>query len=554
MMGSRGVRPEATGRLDSAQSVPLQNRLVTTFGGNLATSNVPGANAPETMMLVCPAEAPFTAIRIGVANPFNITMEIQSAVAYPSDSYGLCAAMQAAAGRTNTIGLGPTGGASGSTLYWDNLGSDVPPLGRSGSKIGTILPSNTANQRNAVVPTCFRWSDRAPCLSIPRVDGGTRPLVFIYVTISSTSMATGGNGNFVAFNKDRAANRGRQWYSGQAWHDNKGDYTRKPTAAGWKTLDQANPIVAVEFTYATPGVQIVTIGDSLNSATGLDGYSSHLWRAAMDLSTPALPIHVACLAYANEGSATSCEMLRMNLDDINPGILAMQVITRNDGSNDRGMRQAIARQLAMAEECKARFGTALLATAPGCEPSYEGDPGATAAFVAIRNEWRASAAAGGIPFIDGPSVIGDTAAAWNYVANPSVTTDGTHPNSAGIELTVPLARTALSSMLPRQLPQHKAAGEGSHGRTIRQGSAARSDYSVNFIKAWWERRQAFGELARMQRNEEAAAVLDDANPLNRAIVSITVGDAAEALRCWRAARARFPDLVMTHRDSTQGPF
>ena len=117
MMGSRGVRPEATGQLDSAQSVPLQNRLVTTFGGNLATINVPGANAPQTMMLVCPAEAPFTAIRIGVANPFNITMEIQSAVAYPSDSYSLCAAMQAAAGRTNTIGLGPTGGASGSTLY-----------------------------------------------------------------------------------------------------------------------------------------------------------------------------------------------------------------------------------------------------------------------------------------------------------------------------------------------------------------------------------------------------------------------------------------------------
>jgi tetratricopeptide (TPR) repeat protein len=502
------------------------------------------------MMLVCPAEAPFTAIRIGVANPFNMTTEIQSAVAFPSDSYSLCAAMQAARGRSNTTGLGPTGGASGSTLYWDNLGSDMPLLGRSGSKTGIVLPANPANQSNAVVPTSFYWSDRAPCLSLPRVDGGSWPLVFIYVTISSASMATGGNGNFVAFNNDRVANRGRHWYSAQAWHDNRGDYARNPTGTGWKFLEQANPVVAVEFTYATPGVQIVVLGDSLNSATGLDDYSSHLWRTAMDLSTPALPINVACLAYASQGSATYCEMLRMNLDAINPGILALQVITRNDGGNDRGMRQAIERQLAIAEVCKARFGTALLATAPGCEPSYEGDPGATAPFVAIRNEWLASAAAGGIPFIDGPSVIGDTDAPWNYITNPVVTTDGVHPNSVGIELTVPLARSALSSMLPRQVRQHKAAGGGSSiGRSIREGSAARSDYSVNFIKAWWERRQAFSELARIQRHEEDSAVLDDTNPLNRAVVSITVGDPAEALRCWRVARARFPNLVLTHPDS-----
>ena len=550
MMGLRGVLRQAAGPQAYAHSVPLQNRLVTTFGGNLGTSNVPGANAPQTMMLVCPAEAPFTAVRIGIANPFNLTMEIESAVAYPSDSYSLCAAMQAANGKTNTAGLGPTGGASGSTLYWDNLGSDATPLLRSGTKTSITLPANPANQSNAVVPTSFYWSDRAPCLSIPRVDGGTRPLVFIYVTISSASMATGGNGNFVAFNKDRTANRGRQWYSGQAWHDKKGDHARNPTGTGWKILNQANPIVAVEFTYATPGVQIVTLGDSLNSATGLDGYSSHLWRAAMDLSTPALPIHVASLAYASQGSATYCGMLTMNLDAINPGILAVQAITRNDGSNNKGMRQAIARQLEVAEMCKARFGTALLATAPGCQPDYDADPGATAAFVTIRNEWLAGAAAGGIPFIDGPSVIGDTAAAWRYIANPIVTTDGTHPNSAGIELTVPLARKALSTLLPRLALKHKMGGGGSPGgRSIGRGSVARSDHSVNFIKAWWERRQAFGELARMQRDEEDSAVLDDTNPLNRAVVSIRVGDPAEALRCWRTARARFPNLVMTSPDS-----
>jgi tetratricopeptide (TPR) repeat protein len=349
---------------------------------------------------------------------------------------------------------------------------------------------------------------------------------------------------------DRTANRGRQWYSGQASHDKKGDYAGNPTATGWKLLDQANPIVAVEFTYATPGVQIVTLGDSLNSATGTDGYSSHLWRAAMDLSTPGLPIHVACLAYASQGSATYCEMLKMNLDKINPGILAVQVITRNDGSNNNGMRQAIARQLAIAELCKARFGTVLLATAPGCEPSYDGHPEATAAFVAIRNEYLAAAAAGGIPFIDGPSVIGDTAAAWNYMANPSVTTDGTHPNSAGIELTVPLARTALSMMLPRQGLKHGMAGGGAPaGGSIGRGSVSQPDQSVNFIKAWWERRQAFSELARMQRHEEDSAALDDMNPLNRAVVALSVGDPAEALRCWRMARARFPDLVMTNPDS-----
>ncbi|HVC60820.1 MAG TPA: tetratricopeptide repeat protein [Acetobacteraceae bacterium] len=79
--------------------------------------------------------------------------------------------------------------------------------------------------------------------------------------------------------------------------------------------------------------------------------------------------------------------------------------------------------------------------------------------------------------------------------------------------------------------------------------ASRGVLSGDFLRAWWERRQALRELSLLQRRDEASIMVDDANPLNRAVVSISLGDNAEALRCWREARERFPRFVRARPES-----
>ena len=50
-----------------------------------------------------------------------------------------------------------------------------------------------------------------------------------------------------------------------------------------------------------------------------------------------------------------------------------------------------------------------------------------------------------IPHIDGPSVIGQPDAPWNY--KPGVCDDGAHFNTVGAELLVPLTKQALRSVI-----------------------------------------------------------------------------------------------------------
>jgi predicted Zn-dependent protease len=72
---------------------------------------------------------------------------------------------------------------------------------------------------------------------------------------------------------------------------------------------------------------------------------------------------------------------------------------------------------------------------------------------------------------------------------------------------------------------------------------------LDFLIRWWERRRALRELARIQRHEDESVMQNDSNLLNRAVVALSVGDAAEALRCWKLACERHPSLVQTRHES-----
>jgi tetratricopeptide (TPR) repeat protein len=72
---------------------------------------------------------------------------------------------------------------------------------------------------------------------------------------------------------------------------------------------------------------------------------------------------------------------------------------------------------------------------------------------------------------------------------------------------------------------------------------------LDFVMRWWERRKAFRELAQIQRSEEDSLMQNESNLFNRAIVALSIGDSAEALRCWRRACNQYPNLVQARHES-----
>ncbi len=176
-----------------------------------------------------------------------------------------------------------------------------------------------------------------------------------------------------------------------------------------------------------------------------DLFSTPVWRAAADLSTQALPIEVASMNFSGANSSVYNVSLQNNAATIRPSVLFCQPLSRNDGATTERMHALLARSLAQSHELHSMYGTRLILNSPGCEPSFDGTPAFVAAFNDILARLRAIGAAGEIPHIDGPLVLGRQEAPWNYIEGAS--DDAMHPNSAGAELLVPLTKQALCSVI-----------------------------------------------------------------------------------------------------------
>jgi hypothetical protein len=137
--------------------------------------------------------------------------------------------------------------------------------------------------------------------------------------------------------------------------------------------------------------------------------------------------------------------LQNNAAAIRPSILFCQPLSRNDGPLTQPLQTLLARSLAQAHELQSLYGTRLVLSSPGCEPGFDGDPRFIAAFNDILARLRAIGAEGAIPHIDGPSVLGQPDAPWNYI--PEVCNDGMHPNSAGAELLGLLVKQVLRDLI-----------------------------------------------------------------------------------------------------------
>jgi hypothetical protein len=239
--------------------------------------------------------------------------------------------------------------------------------------------------------------------------------------------------------------RGRFTYRGVAGTGGA-DWADNPGGTGWKDADNLfGPLFCLQYLTANRGIQLVLNGDSLVTTPTNDNYSTPLLRAAWDLSTPALPIEVANMAWSATSWAVYGNLLLKNMAALHPSVIAYQPLSRNDGPGAATLQLLLARALAVAEQARDQFGATMMFNSAGCEPSWDGNVMAIAGFVDLRARLQAIARASGVPLIDGPAVLGQPNAPWNY--RPGVSDDNTHPNFAGAELVVPLARAALTQAI-----------------------------------------------------------------------------------------------------------
>ncbi len=376
-----------------------------------------------------------------------MTMSISKASVYPSDSYGGLADNGKARLEEPSPGapfpVMPTGDAGGRRIWFDHAGADVDTISATGTERAITLAADVTNPGNKPKGFTIHWSDFAACTSIPRADGGTQHLLFVYVTIASPSMVHGATGFFATANADPLAHRGRHFWLGHASSGGV-DCADNPAAVTFRSLP-IGPLFAIQYLTSSPGIQGVLSGESLTAAPTNDRFSTPLHRAAWDLSTPDLPIEIASMAWGAAGHAGYEVMLRNNMAALRGSFVAYQPISRNDGFVAAALHLLLAKALANVDAFRASYGTTALWNIAGIIPSADGNAGQIHAFTDMRSRLQALARSSGMPLIDAPAVIGQPEAPWLY--RSGMTDDDTHPNFAAAEAIVPMARAALQQVI-----------------------------------------------------------------------------------------------------------
>jgi hypothetical protein len=455
-----GVQDKRTFPLITPRALSGRTRLTVSNGPGKPIFR-PGINDTErTWLTILPLESHCFAVRLGFANPFAESMPIMAASIVPSDSYH---PVTGATGPGTSGGVA-TGDAPRVRVSFDSGGLDGSRIVASGQSKGLIISGDPHNPNNETKAFTIFWSDWVPVRSIPRRDGGSNPLLFIYVALQQGSMSTAGFSYPFTFSASKGS-RNRSVVSLRS--DLGGDWTDNASGTCWSGATPApsgngsqwglSPLFCLQYLSIVPGIQGVISGDSLMCGPGGeqgDGFSSAPIRAAYDLSALSRPICVAHMACGGTGSEVYNAALLRNIEALRPSFLVLQPLSRNDGMVQAMLDLLLAKLLATSDLAEAEYGARTIYQGaypiPSVDPANGGSHAQIAAWNNIRGLLNTMAEAG-TPVYDGASLIGDASAPWLY--GRGLSDDGTHPNDLATEMLTPKVRRLIELMLVPPCPE-----------------------------------------------------------------------------------------------------
>jgi hypothetical protein len=328
--------------------------------GSGCISNTTPANSTNTISIKREMEADFDEVRI-IIGGWEITNNSLAGIK------AIVSTTETAAIDTADNSFRPIVGGTkfnavraASDLYgWNNLtwskssqwdGSVDPPkeVDLASSATGTLplaKVDNTSNQRALDGPSSntmasFLISDWAPCSSVPRADGGTRPLLLIRIympgdaTHTWTWFGVPTSGSFQdgsAFQIQ--ACRGRILQAAYSFSDNIA-VLNDSFAFGAGTVKM--PWFFVQVRSRQGGMTVMNVGDSITEDTYVaDTVSSWGHRAACDASSITQPVQSINVGFSGQTSQQYWKLARNILTVIKPDVLTYIPFTQNDLARTR---------------------------------------------------------------------------------------------------------------------------------------------------------------------------------------------------------------------------
>ncbi|NHQ93310.1 SGNH/GDSL hydrolase family protein [Janthinobacterium lividum] len=228
-----------------------------------------------------------------------------------------------------------------STSAWDGV-SALPIVTDLASAATGTLPlaqvDNLPNQRPVDGPSgmtlpSFLISDWMPTSSIPRADGGMRPLLLVRIYMPGDAthkwswMSIPAGGSYQADAAQRAAFRYRVYQAAYSFSDNVGTLTDSFSLAVASII----PWFFVQYKSRNGGITTMNIGDSITECTYMnDTVSAWGHRAACDASSPELPIQVINGGWSGKSTMQYWKQARNLMTVMRPDVITYSPYSQND--------------------------------------------------------------------------------------------------------------------------------------------------------------------------------------------------------------------------------
>lgn len=448
-----GVARAAEGLLPDSGLAPRRNKVTVGFDGGWVLSNTLGATGTYFDLLTVPDD--FFAVRtimpiLAASNGATV-----GPITFRPSSTTTTAACSGISGNDYVNPCDPgcvQGGGcwNYNTFTEGGVNADVfgqPPRVHDYNTTQTlVLPNIVSPDPTTGGTTNMRliFSDWNTAISLPRTDiTATGPRILDRRTVVPAGTVTRCGNNPVS-----TTDSGQSWRGNSAWNNNyeysvnfeTGNFSMSANVSGTAAGSDTGPSCWTQFLLRTKAVQILVGGDSwMQGNTTTSGISNVWLRAAVALSTQTVPVVFAGFGWSGANSDTFVPGMIDAIAAIEPSICVLESFTAADLISQYGIDRYFARVLSMAKQC-INIGAKVIIQAPWPRNTLSG--ASLTAWQNFETELQGMGDAN-VYLFDQLSVLGSySTGQWNA----SYTTDGIHPNDAGVTAILPAAQLLIQKL------------------------------------------------------------------------------------------------------------